>query len=124
LIFDKLIEKVNSIPVEDWKQVETSIYNKGYYTKLLNGYQAVIYREWEVEHGKPEWTGGHAYNLVILNGVGDNFIFHSELGKFRTNKVARLYENIKETDSRECTKKMIKRNKEKRSELSSLISRL
>jgi hypothetical protein len=123
--FNKLIKKVNNIPVEKWKEVESNFYEKGYSSKLLNGYSAIIYRDWKVEHGKPDYTGGFSYGLAVVKKSSSGIpILDIEIAKFQTNNIAELHEKIVETNHRESTRRMIERNKEKRSELSGIISRL
>lgn len=100
--FNKLVEKVENIPVKNWKNVETT-HKEAYYSPILGGYKALIYRNWVVEHGKPEWTGGNCYGLSIVKDP--KFPWTTELCNFETKRMGRLFQKVSEFHYMENQKK-------------------
>lgn len=118
---NKLIEKVKNVPVGDWKEVENS-HKESYYFQLVKDYQVLIYRDWVVDHGKPEWTGGNSYGLSIVTDSKIPTI--TELSRFENKEIGMLFQRVSEFNSMRNQKELNKIEAKKRKTLSDLISKL
>jgi len=117
----KLLEKINETPVESWKKVD-NYHRESYYSNLFGNYKVLINRDWEVENGKPEWTGKNIYGFSI---VGDpKFSSLTLLSDFRTSKVHEIFQKVSDFYLDKNRKHLEESKKRKRKKLSNLISKL